>query len=92
MDDIVIYRKHGKSLAAARKSAEHMASELSEEFDLSCSWEGNALTFQRLGVSGTLEIDDKEVCLIVNLSFLLAALKPSIEREVNKFFDENFPT
>ena len=90
MDDIVIYRKHGKTLAEARKSAERMAAELNEEFDLNCAWQGNVLTFERPGVSGKLELDDKEVGVIVNLSFLLTALKPSIEREVHKFFDENF--
>lgn len=92
MDDIVIYRKHGKTLTAARKSAERMAAELSEEFDLKCAWQGNVLTFERLGVSGKLELDDKEVGVIVNLSFLLTALKPTIEREVHRFFDENFAT
>ena len=79
-------------LAEARKSAEHMAAELSEEFDLTCAWQGNTLTFERFGVSGKLEIDEDQVGLIVNLGFLLSALKPSIEREVHKFFDENFPT
>lgn len=90
MDDIVIYRKHGKTLAEARKSAEHMANELSEEFDLTCAWQGNVLTFERFGVSGKLEIDEVEVGLTVRLGFLLSALRPSIEREVHKFFDENF--
>ena len=92
MDDIVIYRKHGKTLAEARKSAERMAAELNEEFDLNCAWQGNVLTFERPGVSGKLELDDKEVGVIVNLSFLLTALKPTIEREVHRFFDENFAT
>lgn len=90
MDDIVIYRKHGKTLAEARKSAERMAAELNEEFELNCAWQGNVLTFERLGVSGKLELDDQEVGVIVNLSFLLTALKPTIEREVHRFFDENF--
>ena len=92
MDDIVIYRKHGKTLAEARKSAERMAAELNEEFELNCAWQGNVLTFERLGVSGKLELDDQEVGVIVNLSFLLTALKPTIERDVHRFFDENFAT
>ena len=92
MDDIVIYRKHGKTLAETRKSAERMAAELNEEFELNCAWQGNVLTFERLGVSGKLELDDQEVGVIVNLSFLLTALKPTIEREVHRFFDENFAT
>ena len=92
MDDIVIYRKHGKTLAEARKSAERMAAELNEEFELNCAWQGDVLYFERQGVSGKLELDDQEVGVIVNLSFLLTALKPTIEREVHRFFDENFAT
>ena len=63
MDDIVIYRKHGKTLAEARKSAERMAAELNEEFELNCAWQGNVLTFERLGVSGKLELDDQEALI-----------------------------
>lgn len=91
MDDIVILRKHGKTLDEARRAAEHLASELSERFDLSCRWQGNTLLFERLGVSGQLELDDCEVGLIVRLGFLLSALRPTIEREVRHFLDENFP-
>ena len=34
MSDIIIRRKHGKKHSDARVAAEHMASELKEEFDL----------------------------------------------------------
>jgi len=90
MSDIVIRRKHGKTLADARASAEHMASELKEEFDLSCAWEGDVLRFKRSGLSGELALEGDEVALRIQLGFLLSALKPAIEKEVHKFFDENF--
>ena len=50
MDDIVIIRKHGKTLAKARKSAEHMAAELSEEFDLTCAYLCNRIRRQVSGI------------------------------------------
>lgn len=90
MSDIIIRRKHGKTPADARSSAEHMAAELKEEFDLSSAWDGDVLRFKRPGVSGELTLDAQEVTLQIHLGFLLSALKPTIEREVHKFFDENF--
>jgi len=91
MSDIVIRRRHGKSLSEARASAEHMAAELNEEFDLSYSWSGDVMRFKRPGVSGDLAVDEHEVALNIRLGFLLFALKPTIEREIHRFFDENFP-
>jgi putative polyhydroxyalkanoate system protein len=90
MSEITIRRKHGKTPEAARASAEHMACELQEEFDLSYTWDGDLMRFKRPGISGELALDDEEVALRIHLSFFLSALKPTIEREVHKFFDENF--
>jgi len=90
MSDITIRRKHGKTPADARAAAEHMASELQEEFDLNYAWDGDLMRFKRPGVTGELTLDGEEVALHIHLGFLLSALKPSIEREVHKFFDENF--
>lgn len=90
MSDIIIRRKHGKTPADARASAEHMAAELQEEFDLSYAWEGDVLRFKRSGLAGELALEGDEVALRIQLGFLLSALKPAIEREVHKFFDENF--
>jgi putative polyhydroxyalkanoate system protein len=90
MSDITIRRKHGKTPAAARAAAERMAAELSEEFDLNYSWKDDVLHFKRSGLTGELTLDKKDVVLSIHLGFLLAAFKPSIEREVHKFFDENF--
>jgi len=91
MSDISIRRQHGKTLADARAAAEHMALELKQEFDLSYAWSGDVLHFKRPGVSGELTLDTSEVSLHIRLGFLLFALKPSIEREVHRYFDENFP-
>lgn len=90
MSDIKIRRRHGKTPADARHAAEHMAAELKEEFDLNYAWDGDVMRFKRPGVTGELTLDDKEVALNIHLGFLLSALKPTIEREVHKFFDENF--
>jgi len=91
MSDIMIRRRHGKSLTEARASAEHMAAELKDEFDLNYSWSGDVMRFKRPGVAGDLAVDEREVTLNIRLGFLLFALKPPIQREIHRFFDENFP-
>ncbi|MEO8411638.1 MAG: polyhydroxyalkanoic acid system family protein [Propionivibrio sp.] len=90
MADIFIRRKHQKTDAQARAAAEHMASELKEDFDLDWVWEGNALCFKRPGVTGELRLEKKEVVLSIKLGLLLTAFKPRIEKAVHKYFDENF--
>ena len=91
MSDISIRRKHGKRPADARAAAEHMTRELQDEFDLDCTWDGEVMHFKRSGVSGELTLDSENVSLCIALGFPLSAFKSSIEREVNRFFDENFP-
>lgn len=86
MSDITIHRKHGKTPADARASAEHMAAELKEEFDLNSAWDGDVLRFKRSGLSGELTLAGQEVALHIHLGFLLSALKPTIEREVPQVF------
>lgn len=90
MSDIIIRRKHGKTHAKARAAAEQLAAELKEEFDLNYAWAGDTLSFKRSGISGELILDSHDVVLTIRLGFPLSAFKSSIEREVHKFFDENF--
>ncbi|MBK7355755.1 polyhydroxyalkanoic acid system family protein [Propionivibrio sp.] len=90
MSEIIIRRNHGKSPSDARSAAENMAAQLKSEFDLDYAWDGEVMHFKRPGVSGELTLDNQEVALKIRLGLLLSALKPSIEREVHKYFDENF--
>ena len=90
MSEIRVCRAHGVTLKRARKGAEHIAEELGEEFGLDHEWDGNTLRFQRMGVAGYIEVGKKEVEIYVKLGFLLIALRPRIEHEINKFCDENF--
>ena len=90
MAEINIRRKHSMSREKARAAAEHMVRELKEEMDLDYAWDGDALRFQRSGVSGELVLEHQEAVLSIKLGFLLSALKPSIESAVHKYFDENF--
>ena len=55
-------------------------------------WIGNVMRFKRPGVAGELSVNDQTVALNIRLGLLLFALKPAIEREIHRFFDENFPS
>lgn len=90
MSEILVCRAHGTTLKSARKGAERIAEELGEEFGLDHEWDGNTLRFQRMGVSGHIEVSKKQVEIYVKLGFLLMALRPRIEHEINRFCDENF--
>ena len=90
MSEIRVIRPHHTTLKKARKGAEHIAEELGEEFGLDHEWDGDTLRFQRMGVTGHIEVGKKEVEVYVKLGFLLMALGPRIEHEINRFCDENF--
>ncbi len=90
MHDIVIRRIHNLSPDKARAAAERLAAQLKQEFNLSYDWSESTLRFKRTGISGELALQEREACIQVKLSFLLLALKPRIEAEIHRHFDENF--
>ena len=61
MSEINISRRHGKTLAKARKAAQHMSAELEADLDMTATWEGDVLSFERPGVKGTMTVDAQEV-------------------------------
>lgn len=90
MSDILIRRSHTLNAKAARQAAEKIARQLDEEFDLAYEWDDNVMHFKRSGVSGELVVEKKEVHIRVRLGFLLMAIRPRVEAEIHRFFDENF--
>lgn len=90
MSDIRIRRAHGMTLSKARKAAEKIADELASEFEMHHAWQGNTLKFHRSGVQGHIEVGSEAIEVQAKLGFLLAFLKPTIEREIHRFCDETF--
>jgi putative polyhydroxyalkanoate system protein len=90
MPDIDIKRAHGLGLKAARAAADKMAEHLGRKFGLQGDWSGNVMKFERPGVTGSLAVDDKDLRLVVNLGFLLKAMRGSIEGAVNEELDKLF--
>jgi putative polyhydroxyalkanoate system protein len=90
MSEIRVCRPHGTTLKRALKGAERIAEEMGEEFSLTHEWDGSTLNFHRTGVTGHIAVGKKDIEVYVKLGFLLMALKPRIEHEINRFCDENF--
>jgi putative polyhydroxyalkanoate system protein len=90
MSDILIRRRHTLDTRAARQAADRIARQLDAEFDLAYEWDDNVLRFRRSGVSGELVVKGKEVHIRVRLGFLLMAIRPRVEAEIHRYFDENF--
>jgi len=90
MSDIRIRRDHGMTLPKARQAAEKIAAELASEFEMHHTWAGNTLKFSRSGVQGHIEVGSQAIEVQARLGFLLAFLKPTIEREIHRFCDETF--
>lgn len=90
MSDIDIRRKHGKSLKAARAAVEKTAAAIGRKFGIASEWDGDTLNFSRAGASGHIHVGKTEVRVHAKLGFLLGAMKPLIEAEIERAFDENF--
>jgi putative polyhydroxyalkanoate system protein len=80
--DISIKQTHQLSPRNAKAAAQKMADRMAVEYDVSASWEGNVLNFERSGLSGTLALHEKEAQLDVTLGFLLKAFSAKLEEKM----------
>ena len=89
---IDIHRKHGRSIKDAKAAVERVAKAIGKEYGIAHSWDGNAMSFTRSGVAGTISVDKQDVHVHAELGFLMGALKPVIEREITRQLDDEFGT
>jgi len=89
---IDIHRKHGRSIKDAKAAVERVAKAIGKEYGIAHKWDGNAMTFTRTGVSGTISVAKADVHVHAELGFLMGALKPVIEREIARQLDDEFGT
>jgi putative polyhydroxyalkanoate system protein len=90
MANIDIRRKHQRPLKEARAAIERVAEHIAEKFDVEYGWNGNTMEFSRGGVDGHIKVLSKEVHVTATLGFLLMAIKGPIEREIERYLDEEF--
>ncbi len=92
MATIAITKHHRMTHKAAKAAAEKVAADLQQRFGLRYTWDGDRCAFERAGLAGELVVGASDVRLECTLGFLLGAIKPAIEREVHREFDERFST
>lgn len=90
MPSIDIKRAHSRSLAEAKSSVQRVADHIARKFDVACNWDGNTLDFKRSGVNGQIKVSHRQIHVTAELGFLLMGLRASVEREINRYLDEEF--
>jgi putative polyhydroxyalkanoate system protein len=88
MADIRIARPHGLPLSRAKAAAQAAADDLAREYDLTCQWEGDTLTFRRSGVQGRIEVNLSQIAVEIRLGLLLKGFRHSIEQSVSKRLEQ----
>lgn len=82
MADIRVTQAHHLTPAQARLAAGKVADHLASEYDLVTEWVDEVLHFKRSGVSGTLQVHEREATLEISLDLLFQAFAPVIEQKV----------
>ncbi len=90
MSRIAIRRGHGMTLAKAKAAASRVAAELQGDYQLTTSWTGNTLSFEKVGLAGTLRLSAKSLELDLELGFLFALLRSQIEARLLEELDAVF--
>lgn len=88
MSEINYQRSHTLGLDKARALAKEWVAGAAGQLGLSCDHQEGAdqdtITFERMGVKGTMQVSGTEFALKIKLGMMMAPLKPMIEAEVNK--------
>ena len=90
MARILVKREHSKNLADSRKAVERVARKMAEKFDVTYEWDGDTLSFHRMGVKGTIALLPGEVEVAAELGFLFGALRHSVDNEIERYLDKEF--
>src|SRR6266568_1971830 len=90
MATLSITKPHHLTHRQAKDAAQRVADDLRARFALEYQWNGDTIAFERPGLSGELRVGRSDVRLDCTLGFLLSALRPAIEKEVNREFGKHF--
>lgn len=88
MSDVTFQQSHTLGLEKARELAQKWVDTSAAKLGLSCHCQQGAdqdtITFERMGVKGTMLVTGTEFDLKIKLGMMMSALKPMIETEVAK--------
>jgi putative polyhydroxyalkanoate system protein len=88
MSDIKFQQSHDLGMDKARDLAVKWIEDASKKMGLSCKHvqgdQQDTITFERMGVNGTMLVSGTSFDLNVKLGMMMAAFKPMIEAEISK--------
>lgn len=85
---IDIHHAYTGSVDSAKSAVEKVAHAIAREYGVVHHWTGNELHFDRSGVKGRIAVAQNDVHVRVELGLLMGALRPVIEREIERRLDE----
>ncbi|BES73284.1 polyhydroxyalkanoic acid system family protein [Marinobacter nanhaiticus D15-8W] len=88
MSTIDISRSHALDHDHAREAAETLAKDLSEQFDVDYTWDGDTLRFKRSGVKGHMDVLPAELKVHLELGLMLRPFKSRFESEIHSQLDK----
>lgn len=88
MAAIHIKRDHTLGKDGARQAVEDVAAQMKQRLDVSYSWNGDTLQFERSGAKGTIDVADAAVTVDVELGLTLSAFKRPIEQQITEYLDQ----
>jgi putative polyhydroxyalkanoate system protein len=88
MSDIKFQQSHALGMDKARELAAKWIEDAAKKMGLSCKHvqgdQQDTITFERMGVNGTMLVSGTSFDLKVKLGMMMAAFKPMIEAEISK--------
>jgi len=90
MSTIRIRATHQLQHADALQAADELAGDLAEKFGIDYGWDDDNIHFDRPGVSGTIEVGEREILITAQLDLLLIMLKSRIEGEIRRYLRNHF--
>ena len=89
MATIDVRRSHTLPKEEAKKRAEDLARSMQQRLDLEWRWEGDRILFEAprgaaKGTKGTVDVNDKEVRVLIDLPLLLRVMKGTVESKVQE--------
>ena len=88
MSDVTFQQSHTLGRDKARELASQWVATSAAQLGLNCDHQQGAdqdtITFERMGVKGTMKVTGTEFDLSIKLGMMMSALKPMIEAEVAK--------
>lgn len=90
MSSIDFRRTHNLGMQQAHAAVNAIADELTRALDITSTWQGDTLHFQRTGATGTIRVTSDSVHFHADLSLLLRPVKSKIEAKVQQYFDHFF--